>query len=404
MQKVIPVLVYMGSVATTSSALSFALNRPNCCGEVNAVKLSTTIKLGYNISGTVTSATASGAAMAVANDFLLDGEDGDCANIPPYDGEEFVTDSGSADLMSGGLSVGATTTGDHIWDAAADGTVAYGKLSGYTQSYALWGMGCSWGYGHEACARGGFNGRGLSWALPSGAGSWTFSGAFSFTPYVNLIMTFEDLSNGNDCECGAAPCTPTMKGVNFFSIKSVRGGTTTYTQGVYAVDDGGTTTRRGFFTGSAFNPSTNPSGFTVSSGDVNLSAVPGTGTTVVFSTTHDSFPEFDGNMNPTVDSIVCWTDREIIRAAIGSSINSANYTARADFDLDGDIDANDLAVFNGFGCTADVDCDGDVDYFDYISYINKYNANDPAADMDGDGDWDFFDFTAFTNTTNVGCP
>lgn len=101
---------------------------------------------------------------------------------------------------------------------------------------------------------------------------------------------------------------------------------------------------------------------------------------------------------------VCGDDRVAFMAAFGSSIGDINYTIRADFDLDGDVDAADLTHLNGIGCTADLDCDGSLTVFDQTAFSNAYSAMDPVADWDGDGMFTLFDFTGFGNTYALGCP
>jgi hypothetical protein len=58
------------------------------------------------------------------------------------------------------------------------------------------------------------------------------------------------------------------------------------------------------------------------------------------------------------------------------------------------------------GCPADMDGNGVTDLFDFLSFVNEFNAQDPAADFDGNGEFDLFDFLAFTNefiATNGVC-
>jgi hypothetical protein len=55
------------------------------------------------------------------------------------------------------------------------------------------------------------------------------------------------------------------------------------------------------------------------------------------------------------------------------------------------------------GCYADFTGDGALDLFDFLGYVNLFNAGDPAADCDGDGDFTLFDFLCFTNAFNAGC-
>jgi hypothetical protein len=55
------------------------------------------------------------------------------------------------------------------------------------------------------------------------------------------------------------------------------------------------------------------------------------------------------------------------------------------------------------GCTADCNTDGFLDFFDFVCFINLFNAADPAVDCDGSGGLDLFDFLCFVNAFNGGC-
>lgn len=104
------------------------------------------------------------------------------------------------------------------------------------------------------------------------------------------------------------------------------------------------------------------------------------------------------------DGDICGSDRAALIAAIGSSFGDPSYNLRADLDLDGDVDVDDLALLNMNGCTADLDCDGSLTIFDQQSFSNAFSAMDPIADWNGDGSFDTFDFLAFNNTFDLGCP
>jgi hypothetical protein len=54
-------------------------------------------------------------------------------------------------------------------------------------------------------------------------------------------------------------------------------------------------------------------------------------------------------------------------------------------------------------CYADFTGDGVLDLFDFLAYVNAFNAADPAADCTGDGVLDLFDFLCFVNAFNNGC-
>jgi len=55
------------------------------------------------------------------------------------------------------------------------------------------------------------------------------------------------------------------------------------------------------------------------------------------------------------------------------------------------------------GCYADFTGDGTLDPFDFLAYVNAFNAGDPEADCTGDQTLDLFDFLCFVNAFNAGC-
>ena len=47
-----------------------------------------------------------------------------------------------------------------------------------------------------------------------------------------------------------------------------------------------------------------------------------------------------------------------------------------------------------------------LDLFDFLAFVNQFNAKDPAADCDPNGcdpHLDLFDFLCFVNLFNAGC-
>ena len=55
-------------------------------------------------------------------------------------------------------------------------------------------------------------------------------------------------------------------------------------------------------------------------------------------------------------------------------------------------------------CPADLDLDGALTVFDFLTFLNLFDAGDPAADFDGDGELTILDFLAFQNAFDAGCP
>src|SRR5262249_41557274 len=54
-------------------------------------------------------------------------------------------------------------------------------------------------------------------------------------------------------------------------------------------------------------------------------------------------------------------------------------------------------------CYPDFDGNGTLDLFDFLAFVNAFNAHQNKADCDHNGSWDLFDFLCFTNAFNAGC-
>ena len=71
----------------------------------------------------------------------------------------------------------------------------------------------------------------------------------------------------------------------------------------------------------------------------------------------------------------------------------------------GGADQGAVLVYSTTGCL----CypyftgDGTLDLFDFLAYVNAFNAGDSNADCDGNGGLDLFDFLCFVNDFNAGC-
>jgi hypothetical protein len=63
----------------------------------------------------------------------------------------------------------------------------------------------------------------------------------------------------------------------------------------------------------------------------------------------------------------------------------------------------DISDCNQGPCPADCDLSSDLSLFDFLCFVNLFNANDPAADCEVNGVLDLFDFLCFVNTFNAGC-
>jgi hypothetical protein len=104
-----------------------------------------------------------------------------------------------------------------------------------------------------------------------------------------------------------------------------------------------------------------------------------------------------------------WTLRETIEAPQRRSNHAMAY----------DSSRHAIVLFGGEGglgplddtweflcppaCYPDLDGDGDLTLFDFLAFVNAFNAADPAADCDHSQSLDLFDFLCFTNSFNAGC-
>lgn len=64
---------------------------------------------------------------------------------------------------------------------------------------------------------------------------------------------------------------------------------------------------------------------------------------------------------------------------------------------------DDISLNPTVGCYADFSDDGLLDLFDFLAYVNRFNAGEAEADCDDDGVLTLFDFLCFVNVFNAGC-
>lgn len=60
-------------------------------------------------------------------------------------------------------------------------------------------------------------------------------------------------------------------------------------------------------------------------------------------------------------------------------------------------------VYGSTSCAADLDGDGVLTVFDYLSFLNAYQAGDAQADCNADGEVSIADFTCFETAFVAGC-
>jgi hypothetical protein len=66
-------------------------------------------------------------------------------------------------------------------------------------------------------------------------------------------------------------------------------------------------------------------------------------------------------------------------------------------------DADGNSVPDECPCFPDFTGDGTLDLFDFLEYVNRFNAGDMTADCTGDQVLDLFDFLCYVNLFNNGC-
>jgi hypothetical protein len=118
-------------------------------------------------------------------------------------------------------------------------------------------------------------------------------------------------------------------------------------------------------------------------------------------------------MTPGAERVADWTDgtpligevTEKNGAVVGLNFYPPSSGIREDFWNAGTDGA--LIMFNALtsrrGCYADFTGDGVLDLFDFLEFVNQFNAGDANADCDGQGGLDLFDFLCYTNEFNAGC-
>lgn len=213
-------------------------------------------------------------------------------------------------------------------------------------------------------------------------------------PFVPSALCDQPRACGLDFSSGAP-----VAHILTASAEIVGGATLGSVTGAYVQFADGSFAKLGAFDITAFDP-TDDDDFDLVIPTTSVGATSGT---VDVDVSADTFPLLAGDIDG--DGKICgYDDREAFMDALGSSIGDANYNLRADLDLDGDVDTDDLDDLNDIGCTADLDCDGSLTIFDQQAFSNAFDAMDPVADWDGDGSFTIFDYNEFGNTHGLGCP
>jgi hypothetical protein len=81
--------------------------------------------------------------------------------------------------------------------------------------------------------------------------------------------------------------------------------------------------------------------------------------------------------------------------------DSTNYDLGA---IEGNTSVDEFSVELIEGdCYADFTGEGVLDLFDFLAFVNSFNAGEGKANCDNEGGLDLFDFLCFTNAFNAGC-
>lgn len=93
---------------------------------------------------------------------------------------------------------------------------------------------------------------------------------------------------------------------------------------------------------------------------------------------------------------------------VAAAINPTRSVCTHGFDWDsmgfgGSLATAKLEVSYLFSCKADFTGDNTLDVFDFLDFLNKFNAKDRHANMNFDNAFDLFDFLDFINRFNEGC-
>lgn len=413
----------------------------SCCDTwANANKSEFGVAVGYKLIPTnVIQTEAYGTALTLVSAYGIYCGSFACSGSPPNDGETIVAGhaedllapppgmglSASADLspflwtpplvpLNESLGAYATSVFDlkpleGSWKMDTR-SISGQRLENYSLNGAL--INSTWGAGHE---------------IGTGVGGFAVVTKFVRNnpnlPYgVKLIVTSGfRFANGSKSFAPDDPCFPPPNGdecpgpivISVSSFKIVvklspgRGlGTGNATgntwEGVVARFSDGSIKRLGFFTEKAFddpNPNDDVSFDTTYTFPV---VAPSTQTYYDLATSGDSFGDHDGNLitdnDPSGGVLVCWAEHQDMIGRLGAKIGGAGYSARADFDLDGEITPDDFEAFLERTCTADFNCDGVVDDADIEAYTAAFVAGEKAGlDFDGDGIVDFLDYLAFVD-------
>ncbi len=346
------------------------------------------------------------------------GSPGCCPNPLQYFCTSAGSDTGDAMIRTIQASAAPTSPAAGANAASASGTCTAGGGNTSasvmselieTETQVGWSQDLRLGLATSATAQ--------SWLLPSGCQVLTFI----------PTATFSAMSSSMPGPCdpqlslpGASlPWLPAPGSRPIFiwgkfvaTVTHTGGATQTSTQyGMYKVDDGLNHQAWGVFNHSAVSVTVGSNSIAVDAHDIPIPmGLDLTDSTELdFSANTKAMGPHDGNVDGTVGPFgkVDWCDRKMMYALQGATFGTAAYTPEADFNLDGVIDAADLALFwayfDDMACPADYDCSGTVTTSDIMAFLGDWFAGAPAADFDRSGTVDSADIFAFLGAWFAGC-
>lgn len=359
--------------------------------------------------------------------------------FPPFDDfEQSITavsdyEESSADCPSGSFSIEA--------DAMA-GTFAHRYVeccsggNSVTATEFLWDWAEQWGFGVNC--EDPPSGRATSVLAGSAAGGMSvdFGGGYytNYLPRIKVQVGFSFGTTGGCVEHSAGSYSP-LRSLYYTRIKLVGYPITgSPVEEVHAavfatrVNAGETEiefVRLGFADDAIFDPEAGTNyDYEANQGGVWYSlggTLPSTMSRYIIESVEDSFASFDGNVDGSeyVDGkgpTFCWNDRIALKAALGAVIGDEDYNPRADYDLDGTVEASDGAAIvailgevdvagNLRRCLSfDFNCDGFLNASDYDDFVSAFDVSDPLADTNCDGFVNGNDYDDFVDGWVLGCP
>jgi hypothetical protein len=110
--------------------------------------------------------------------------------------------------------------------------------------------------------------------------------------------------------------------------------------------------------------------------------------------------------NPILIWEATWSTDDFSRRIVGLRSDTEKFDVYIDADGTSMSFTDELVEGMGaidVGCYADMTFDGTLDLYDFLYFLNVFNAEDPRTDCTGDGAFDLFDFLCFVNAFNEGC-